>query len=167
MVAKKKELYLGLLLSLLGVGNLTAKKGYKFLFVNNTPYQIKFLVQYHGSCTNDSKDVDHRSIGQLKSNKQCPIKKFTAVVQDEFTFWAKERPEEKRTVTYTQLFGPGRFAQDKIIIVAIGEPKEVFKIRHWQIVPDLEDAFYSNFDRGRFRFEEYISDFGWREDSAD
>ena len=180
MVVKKKGLYLGLLLSLLGIGNLTAKEEYKFLFVNNTPYKIKFAVQYYGHCEYDSKEVEHRSIGRLKSNKLCSIKKFTVMVYDKYIISQKiiqekniraetnkdeklQRPE----VVSSQLFEPGHFTRDKTIIVAVGEPTNLFKVRHWQITPTVpelsEEEFIRIFPRARFRFEEYISAFGWKE----
>jgi len=146
MVVRKKGLYLGLLLSLLGIGNLVQakNKAYKFLFVNNTSSAIKFVVQYHGSCENDFKMVHHKRIGEFKSNAQCEIKKFTVAVYN---------PGRRPTTTSTQLFAPGHFTRDKTIVFAIGEPRSVYKIHHRQISPDFEEEFISGFGRWRHRFE--------------
>ena len=216
MVAKKKGLYLGLLLSLLAIGKLTAKEGYKFLFANNTPYRLKFIVHYHGRCEPDFKEVEHKSIGKLESNKLCSIKQFVVVAYDkhiiprigirekkiraeiEAEIEAKKSimrqfyeaydefmglPENIRAETNTdeklqrpevvlsKLFAPGHFSRDKTIIIAVGEPTNLFKVRHWQITPTVselsEEEFIRLFPRAKFRFEEYISAFGWREDLAD
>ena len=56
MVVKKKGLYLGLLVSLLGVGNvmqvygLTLGKKNKFTIKNETGYALKFFVDYDENC---------------------------------------------------------------------------------------------------------------------
>ena len=78
-----------------------------------------------------------------------------------------QRPE----VVSSRLFAPGHFTRDKTIIVAVGDPINLFKVRHWQITPTVpelsEEEFISVFPRARFRFKEYISAFGWKEDPAD
>jgi len=203
MVAEKKGLYLGLLLSLFAIGNLMqAKKPYKFLFVNNTEYRLKFVVQYHGRCKLDSKVVESRNIERFKSYKPCEIKKFIVVAYDKYIvplinirekniraeaqakksmMWqfydmfiaqSKKIPTDEKLpkpeLVLSQLFAPGHFTRDKTIIVAVGEPTNLFKVRHWQILPGLrEEKFISNFSKGRLRFEKYISFFGWGEDFAD
>ncbi len=182
MVVKKKGLYLGLWLLLLCIGNLTAQGEYKFLFVNNTPYKIKFAVQYHESCKYDSKEVEHRRIGRLKSDKPCSIKKFTVVVHDKYIIPRKSTQEkniqaetnkdeklQRPEVVSSQSFAPGHFTRDKTIVVAVGEPKNLFKVRHWQITPTndqelSEEEFIKVFPKRRFEFKEYISAFGWKED---
>ena len=170
MVAKKKGVCLGLLLPLLGIGNLTANNGYRLLLVNNTAYEIEFAVDYHGSCTRDIKRVHHRRIEKLWSNKQCSIRKISTMILDEEKVPLKNdtRKTEQPTHLSTQSFESEYFDPDRTIIVAVGEPKEVFKIRHWQITPTFqglsEEEFISVFPMGRFRFEEYISAFGWKED---
>ncbi len=54
MVVKKKGLYLGLLVALLGIGNVT--QAYKLTIVNETPFKIKFEVNY---------------LGEVKALKSC------------------------------------------------------------------------------------------------
>lgn len=163
---RKKSLYLGLLLSLLGIGNLTAEEGeYEFLFVNNTSYEVIFHVLYYGSWKEDHAVVAGRYLKLLKSNEQRSIEKIKAEVFDKFTSF-KNGPVKESTTIYTQSFAPGHFTRDKIIMVVLGEPKKVYEIRHWQMPGSLKDKFYSNFGKGRFRFDEYIEAFGWSEDSA-
>ncbi len=57
MVVKKKVLYLGLLVSLLGIGNIV--QAYKLTIVNETSHTVRFAINYFGevkvlkSCRSD------------------------------------------------------------------------------------------------------------------
>jgi len=68
MVAKKKELYLGLLLSLLGIGNVM--QAYRITLKNHTPYKVRFRINYHGatwfSCRSHDKEVAPHTHVNLK-----------------------------------------------------------------------------------------------------
>jgi len=81
MVAKKRGLYLGLLLSILGMGGI-AQAGYKFKFVNNTQYEVGFHIFYHKPCRSDVKVVRAGKIKNVKSKSLCPIEYWVARVYD-------------------------------------------------------------------------------------
>lgn len=120
MVVKKKGLYLGLLLSLLGIGNLTAQeKEYRFKLVNKTRHEVGVGVSFHRSCRRFFERVRPEKTKESKSSSNCQIKKFGVVVYDrdvptemssEIYKWINE------TTYYGRLWKAWRKKKIKIIV---------------------------------------------------
>ncbi len=83
MITKKKGLYLGLLVSLLGIGNVM--QAYKLTIKNNTPYTVKFKVSYHApsiiACRSDEKELGSGHTASINSGL-CTVKKVEAEVYE-------------------------------------------------------------------------------------
>ena len=85
MVVKNRGLYLGLLVSLLGVGNVM--QAYKLTVENRTRFRIVFSIKYHGesefikSCRPDKGAVDPKSISGVIHSGACTVRVVSAWVQ--------------------------------------------------------------------------------------
>ena len=85
MVTKKKRIYLGLLLSFFGAGNVI--QAYKLTFRNRTPYKVMFKVSYKGksslfgSCEPDRKELPAGGSTKISSGI-CTVNKVTADVYE-------------------------------------------------------------------------------------
>jgi len=79
MIAKRKGLCLGLLLSLLSIGNGT--RAYKLTIKNDIGYETKFSVKYHGGffCLTDTKKLASGGNTKLSSGA-CTVKEVVALV---------------------------------------------------------------------------------------
>ena len=79
MIAKKKGLYLGLLLSMLAVGN--AVQAYKVQIRNSTPFTVKFTLKFHGesavSCRRDVQELAPGHMAEIQSGL-CTVKSVGA-----------------------------------------------------------------------------------------
>ena len=85
MIVKKKGLYLGLLLSLLGMGNMMQGK-YTITIKNSTPHPVKFKLSFSRSgiyalqCWSNTKKLKAGRIARINV-KSCPMKGLEATVQ--------------------------------------------------------------------------------------
>jgi len=81
MIAKKKGLYLGLLLSMLGVGS--AMQAYRVQIRNSTPFVVKFTLKFHaetpGSCRRDVQELAPGHMAEIQSSL-CTVKSLEADV---------------------------------------------------------------------------------------
>lgn len=75
MNIKKKEIYLGLLLSMLGIGS--AVEAYKVRVRNSTPFTIKFIVEYHAP----SLIACRRDVGELAPGHEAEIQSGLCTVK--------------------------------------------------------------------------------------
>ena len=85
MVIKKKGLYLGLLLPLLGIGNVIQAYDVRTYDVQNkTPYMVRFRIDYYGkNCKNDVVRVYANKSKTIRANlKLCPVRQWAAFVYD-------------------------------------------------------------------------------------
>lgn len=105
MIVKKKGLYLGLLLSMLGIGS--AVQAYTVRIRNSTPYKIRFKVHYVSSATCYTIEKNLASGATYKKTKPffqsgCLVKKVEATVYER----PKEGPAvDKRAERYYATFG--------------------------------------------------------------
>ena len=83
MVVKKKGLYLGLLVSLLGTGNVM--QAYNLTIENRTPFKVKQTIRYHGEtflfCRSDKGKIVSGSKAKIKS-VLCTVKKVQVTLLD-------------------------------------------------------------------------------------
>ncbi len=79
MVVKKKGLYLGLLVALLGIGNVM--QAYRLTIKNETLKKVKFTISYYGrkrkSCSSDTRELASEKHMYIRS-RLCEVKKVTA-----------------------------------------------------------------------------------------
>ena len=79
MVVKKKGLYLGLLVSLLGIGNVV--QGNRLTIRNETPKKVKFTISYYGGkkefCSSDIRELDPGKVKHIRSGF-CAVRKVVA-----------------------------------------------------------------------------------------
>ena len=87
MVVKKKGLYLGLWLLLLGIGNVMQANDVQTYDIHNrTPYTIRVRIDYYGNCNKKYHfvKVDANKSMKIKAKlRLCPVKKWTAFVYDD------------------------------------------------------------------------------------
>ena len=77
MVVKNRGLYLGLLVSLLGVGNVM--QAYKLTVENRTKFKLKFYIKYF-LCRHDKGEVAPRSISSVIRTGACSVLSVSAWV---------------------------------------------------------------------------------------
>ncbi len=85
MIAKKKGLYLGLLVSLLGIGNVMQAVEYTITIQNSTPYTVKFRLSFVRSgfmlrCWPKEKKLAAGDIAKINV-KSCIVKSLEATVR--------------------------------------------------------------------------------------
>ena len=76
MVVKKKGLYLGLLASLLGIGNVM--QAYKLTIKNETGYGLRVFIDYDGDCKLYKKKLRNGKTTTIKPS--CAVKQVSARV---------------------------------------------------------------------------------------
>ena len=86
MIVKKKGLYLGLLVSLLGIGNVMQAVEYTITIKNDTPHTVKFRLSFVRSgismirCWPKEKKLAAGDIAKINV-KSCIVKSLEATVQ--------------------------------------------------------------------------------------
>ncbi len=80
MIAKKKGLYLGLLLSMLGIGNVM--QAYEVIIKNNTPHTVKFRLNFSPECQlPTAKKLAAGGRVKIWVGQLCTMKSLEAMVQ--------------------------------------------------------------------------------------
>jgi len=119
MVVKKKGLYLGLLLSLLGIGNVIQAYGlifrkktllYKFTVKNETGYQLKLFVDYYEDCKLYIKRLDSGTTIKIKS--PCGVKQVSA-----FVYTRPDKVYGGRKISAMPYYNSSKLAGDMTFVI--------------------------------------------------
>jgi len=108
MVAKNKGLYLGLLLSMLGIGNII--QAYKLTFKNETKYKVSLTVIYKNCNPNKKKLSPGKSV--KINSKSCIVKQVLASV-----FVDSKRVYGKKMVLATPYFSSSDEVDDMAFVI--------------------------------------------------
>jgi len=123
MVTKKKRLCLGLLLSLLGIGN--GMQAYKFTIKNNTPYTVDVRVRYHGEanfygikiCQPDRKKLKPKEDTKLSSGLCTVLEVKASVFQHPISGVPDLVERKKKVIEAEKYYAPvGRAGNTTFVI---------------------------------------------------